>query len=274
VLVDAATAVVLRAHLDGTLAVPGEKAIAPAQLHVVLDERIRTWASPSRSSPGALPDADKPEGIADALDRFGIQRKAGADAGVTPRWTKTPPDRPGPARVFRSSRPLLLEKLISPDRPVRCRNAAVPERLLWTPVQRWDTGRGAMERTPKKQAGAVTEALRTQDRVLAPDEERALRMLRGVGVRADAPLARIAPEGSALADELLLLELQLARQAWPVCRACPRRRSRRSSAPSAADAEPGRAAPSPLLRRPPGAGAEPGRAAPSPLLRRPPGAGG
>ena len=84
VVVDAATAVVLRAHLDGTLAVPGGKGVAPAQLQVVLDERIRTWASPSpsRFREGHLPDADKPEGIADALDRFGIQRKAGADAGV------------------------------------------------------------------------------------------------------------------------------------------------------------------------------------------------
>ncbi len=70
-----------------------------------------------------------------------------------------------------------------------------------------------MERTPKKQSGAVREALRTQDRHLTPDEERAIRMLHGVGVRADAPLARIATEGSELADELLLLELQLARQA-------------------------------------------------------------
>ncbi|HUM11756.1 MAG TPA: hypothetical protein VLT82_12470 [Myxococcaceae bacterium] len=70
-----------------------------------------------------------------------------------------------------------------------------------------------MERTPKTKAGAVSEALRRQDRHLAPDEERAVRMLHGVGVRADAPLARIAPEGSELADELLLLELQLARQA-------------------------------------------------------------
>lgn len=70
-----------------------------------------------------------------------------------------------------------------------------------------------MERTPKKQAGAVIEALRTRNRVLTPEEERAVRMVNGLGVRADAPLARIAPDGSELADELLLLELQLARQA-------------------------------------------------------------
>jgi len=84
VLVDAATAVVVRAHLDGMLAVPGDKAVAPAQLHVTLDERIKDVGKPIDLKPpeGHLPDADKPEGIADALDRFGIQRKAGADAGV------------------------------------------------------------------------------------------------------------------------------------------------------------------------------------------------
>jgi len=84
VLVDSATAVVVRAHLDGTLAVPGEKGVAPAQLRVLLDERIKDVGKPVpiQAPEGHLPDADKPEGIADALDRFGIQRKAGADAGV------------------------------------------------------------------------------------------------------------------------------------------------------------------------------------------------
>ena len=70
-----------------------------------------------------------------------------------------------------------------------------------------------MERTPKKQPGAVSEALRTKDRALTPAEDRAVRMVHGIGVRTDAPLARIAEEGTELADELLLLELQLARQA-------------------------------------------------------------
>jgi hypothetical protein len=84
VVVDSASAVVLRAHLDGTLAVPGDKSLAPAQLTVVLDERIKDVgkAVAIQAPEGHLPDADKPEGIADALDRFGIQRKAGADAGV------------------------------------------------------------------------------------------------------------------------------------------------------------------------------------------------
>jgi len=70
-----------------------------------------------------------------------------------------------------------------------------------------------MERTPKKQPGAVVEALRTRDRALTPQEERAVRMVRGIGVPANAPLARMAQDGTELADELLLLELQLARQA-------------------------------------------------------------
>ena len=84
VVVDSATAVVVRAHLDGTLAVPGDKAVAPALLHVVLDERVKDVGKAIDIKPpeGHLPDADKPEGIADALDRFGIQRKDGADAGV------------------------------------------------------------------------------------------------------------------------------------------------------------------------------------------------
>ncbi|HZJ52700.1 MAG TPA: hypothetical protein VFD38_01065 [Myxococcaceae bacterium] len=70
-----------------------------------------------------------------------------------------------------------------------------------------------MERTPKKKAGAVLEALRTRHQVLSPQEERAVRMVHGLGVRTDAPLARLAAEGTELADELLLLEVQLARQA-------------------------------------------------------------
>jgi hypothetical protein len=84
VVVDAATAVVLRAHLDGLVAVPGDKSVAPAQLHVVLDERLKDVGKTIaiQAPEGHLPDADKPEGIADALDRFGIQRKAGADGGV------------------------------------------------------------------------------------------------------------------------------------------------------------------------------------------------
>lgn len=83
-VVDAATAVVLQAHVDGRLDVPGQSGGPPAQLHVLLDARIQDIGkSPAIRPPeGHLPDADKPEGIADALDRFGIQRMGAADAGV------------------------------------------------------------------------------------------------------------------------------------------------------------------------------------------------
>lgn len=80
-----------------------------------------------------------------------------------------------------------------------------------------------MERTPDGSGRGTTEGLRTElerKRSLTAVEERALRLRHGVGVRLDAPLARIAPEGSELADELLLLELQLHRQAK--ARAAPR----------------------------------------------------
>jgi hypothetical protein len=84
VVVDAATAVVLRAHLDGLAAVPGDKGVAPAELHVVLDQRLKDVgkAVALQAPDGHLPDADKPEGIADALDRFGIQRNGAPDGGV------------------------------------------------------------------------------------------------------------------------------------------------------------------------------------------------
>src|SRR6185436_4315201 len=50
---------------------------ARRQLHVVLDQRLKDVgkAIAIQVPEGHLPDADKPEGIADALDRFGIQRK-------------------------------------------------------------------------------------------------------------------------------------------------------------------------------------------------------
>jgi hypothetical protein len=81
VVVDAATAVIVRAHLDGTLAVPGDKSIAPAQLHVTLDERIKASPTPSTAS--------------------GSSGRLGPTPGWTPRPTRTPPDSPGPAGFFR-----------------------------------------------------------------------------------------------------------------------------------------------------------------------------
>jgi hypothetical protein len=48
-------------------------------------------------------------------------------------------------------------------------------------------------------------------RTLAHEEEKALRMRHGVPVAPSAPLARHAKEGTELADELLLIEMQLLR---------------------------------------------------------------
>lgn len=71
-----------------------------------------------------------------------------------------------------------------------------------------------MARTPDVNARTTSKELRTrlESRTLSPGEERAIRMLRGLPVRSDAPLARMAEDGSELGDELLLLELQLHKQ--------------------------------------------------------------
>ena len=71
-----------------------------------------------------------------------------------------------------------------------------------------------MARTPDVKAQTSSKELRTrlESRTLSPAEERAIRMLRGLPIRPDAPLARMAEDGSELGDELLLLELQLHKQ--------------------------------------------------------------
>jgi len=92
-VVDAASAVVLQAHVVGRLDVPGQGGPGPAELRVVLDQRIRdVGRAPTIKPPdGFLPDADKPEGLADALDRFGIPRSGRADAGVDAEADDDPP---------------------------------------------------------------------------------------------------------------------------------------------------------------------------------------
>jgi len=84
VLVDQASGVVVRATLEGRLEVPGPGSARPAALRVALDEKVTRIGQPLelKIPPGALPDVDKPLGIADALDRFGIPRGGKADAGV------------------------------------------------------------------------------------------------------------------------------------------------------------------------------------------------
>jgi hypothetical protein len=85
VLVDSATSVVLKARLDGHLVVPADKSPEAAELRMSLESTLTEIGKDPRLQPPEkfLPDADKPEGIADALDRFGIPRaKTGADGGT------------------------------------------------------------------------------------------------------------------------------------------------------------------------------------------------
>ena len=103
VLVDSATAVVVRAHVDGTLAVPGDKGIAPAQLHVVLDQRIKDVGKAIDIKPprGTFRTPTSRKASPTPSIASGSSGRPAPTPGWTPRPTRTPPDRPGPARVFR-----------------------------------------------------------------------------------------------------------------------------------------------------------------------------
>lgn len=86
-LVDDETGVVLRAKLEGRLKVPAEGDNGKeAFSRLTLDSAITEvgQAQDIKRPDDFLPDQDKPEGIADALDRFGIPRGGAQDAGVTP----------------------------------------------------------------------------------------------------------------------------------------------------------------------------------------------
>ena len=92
VWVDDATAVVVKAQLRGKLHVPGsEKTAGAADLQLTLDSALGAMGKNPGLAPPAefLPDVDKPQGIADALDRFGIPR-----AGVREADGGTPPPEP------------------------------------------------------------------------------------------------------------------------------------------------------------------------------------
>ena len=87
VAVDSQTAVVLESHLDGRLSVPSPAADKEATLRLTVDTSLSDFGSDPGIKPPTefLPDADKPAGIASALDRFGIPRGGpGKDAGVEP----------------------------------------------------------------------------------------------------------------------------------------------------------------------------------------------
>lgn len=85
ITVDEKTAVVLQARLDGRLIVPPARGNPGAELQLALDSALADiGVDPALKPPkDSLPDADKPLGIAAALDRFGIHRGGrGADGGV------------------------------------------------------------------------------------------------------------------------------------------------------------------------------------------------
>jgi hypothetical protein len=83
VWVDTETGVILRSQLNGTMSVPSGEKTQP-MLKIALRSTLTPLAKEPllRAPPDALPDADKPEGIADALDRFGIPRAGKRDAGT------------------------------------------------------------------------------------------------------------------------------------------------------------------------------------------------
>lgn len=90
VYVDADTSVVIKSRLDGRIAVKSDD--GDAELHLVVDSALTgIGRAPAIEAPKEfLPDEDKPDGIAAALSRFGIDRK-GADAGVPATGGNTEP---------------------------------------------------------------------------------------------------------------------------------------------------------------------------------------
>lgn len=85
VLVDSVKAVVLRARFLGTLTAPGqgENAATPATLRLNVDATVKGVGKPPALAvpKDALPDEDKPVGLAEAMDRFGLPRGK-PDAGT------------------------------------------------------------------------------------------------------------------------------------------------------------------------------------------------
>lgn len=83
VYVDAQTSVVLKARLDGRIAVPARGDEPEAELRLTVESALSgIGAPPAIEAPkDFLPDEDKPDGVAAALARFGIERKS-ADGGV------------------------------------------------------------------------------------------------------------------------------------------------------------------------------------------------
>lgn len=83
VWIDDETSVVLKARLDGKVLV--EKSKAPSTLSTSLSAEISEIGKDSllRAPKDFLPDGDKPNGIADALERFGYATSRKPDGGVS-----------------------------------------------------------------------------------------------------------------------------------------------------------------------------------------------
>jgi hypothetical protein len=91
VLVDSETSVVLKARLDGRLAVVSDA--GDAELRLVVEAAMTdVGKNPSLERPkDFLPDEDKPAGIAKALERFGLQTSR-IDGGVRQAGEEVPDD--------------------------------------------------------------------------------------------------------------------------------------------------------------------------------------
>ena len=97
VLVDAATSVVLKTRLDGRLSVPASEQAGAADLRISLESALSEIGQDPQLQPPVdfLPDADKPQGIADALDRFGIPRAKDGASKDAPASAAEPEDEEG-----------------------------------------------------------------------------------------------------------------------------------------------------------------------------------
>lgn len=94
VWVDQETSVVMGAKLNGRIHVPAHDESPAAEVRLTLDSAVsQIGKAPALAAPESfLPDADKPQGIADALDRVGIPRASSADAGTSSEGVAEPQD--------------------------------------------------------------------------------------------------------------------------------------------------------------------------------------
>ena len=88
--IDAETAVLLKAKLEGRIQVPEAKGASLLRLSVASEVTDIGKAPRLKVPADFLPDEDKPLGIADALERFGYSTRKAADGGTA----EEPEDEP------------------------------------------------------------------------------------------------------------------------------------------------------------------------------------